>query len=138
MLKSLTLGLALGGLMLTSPMTAMADNHEEAQSSSGITCIDIHRMNHSKVVDNQTIIIYMRGGPDYKMKLKNRCSGLAQRKTWAHDAKGHTKLCSVDVIKVPVSTVGGLARTNFTSCIIESFEEYDEKAEKAAKKAAEG
>ena len=74
----------------------------------------------------------MRGGPDYKMKLANRCSGLKMQGTWFHDAKGLAKLCSVDVIHVPVTTSGSILDAQTRPCIIESLTVYDKDAEEAA------
>ena len=135
MLKSITTGLAMLGLAITLPTAAMAEDGETPEAtedgSSGIKCIEIWRLKTSRVVDNETIILELRGGPDYKMNLANRCPGLKMQGTWRHDVRGHTKLCSIDIIRVPMTTSGGLAGTSWTSCIIESFEEYDEAAEKA-------
>jgi hypothetical protein len=80
-------------------------------------------MSSSKVVDNQTIILKMRGGPDYKMTLAHRCPGLKMQGTWRHDAKSLAKLCEVDTIEVPVNTTGGVLNSNFTPCIIDSITE---------------
>ena len=141
MLKSITTTLAILGLAITLPTAALADDAATPEASeggsSGIKCIEIWRLKTSRVVDNETIILKLRGGPDYKMNLANRCPGLKMQGTWRHDVRGHTKLCSIDIIRVPVTTSGGLAGTSWTSCIIKSFEEYDEAAEKAAKEESE-
>ena len=130
-MKKLLIGaLVAGGMAGASLTPALAD--EEA-ADKGVTCVDVARMHHSKIVDNETIILYMRGGPDYKMKLAQRCPGLKIQGTWFHDARGLAKLCSVDVIQVPVTTTGNLLDTPTRPCIIESITEYDEKAEKAEK-----
>jgi hypothetical protein len=96
-----------------------------------VRCIDITRMQSSKVIDNRTIILNMRGGPDYKMTLAHRCPGLKMQGTWRHDAKSLAKLCEVDTIEVPVNTAGNVLDSNFTPCIIESITEVVEGGQKA-------
>ena len=120
MKKMLTLGL-LGGLIAAGASTpAMAADQNDKPL---VRCIDITRMQSSKVVDNQTIILKMRGGSDYKMTLAHRCPGLKMQGTWRHDAKSLAKLCEVDTIEVPVNSAGTALDSNFTPCIIESITE---------------
>jgi hypothetical protein len=120
MKKMLTLGL-LGALITAGASTpAMAADPNDKPL---VRCIDITRMQSSKVVDNQTIILKMRGGSDYKMTLAHRCPGLKMQGTWRHDAKSLAKLCEVDTIEVPVNGTGNALDSNFTPCIIESITE---------------
>ena len=128
-------GMIIGTVMGTAA-PALAD--DAADDEKGVTCIDIVRMKSSKVIDNQTIIIDMRGGPDYKMTLANRCPGLKMQDTWIHDARSLAKLCDVDVIRVPVTTTGNVLNTQTTPCIIESLTVYDDDAKAADKAAKEG
>ena len=134
MKKALIAGVVAMGIAAGTQTSALADDQDGAKEK-GVTCIDIVRMKSSRVVDNKTIIIDMRGGPDYKMTLANRCPGLKMQGTWIHDAGALTKLCDVDVIKVPVTTVGNVLNAQTTSCIIESLTVYDDAA-KAADEAA--
>jgi len=39
------------------------------------------------------------------------------------------KLCTVDTIKVPITSSGGLFSNNFTHCLIDSFTEVPEEAD---------
>lgn len=117
--RMLTAGLIAAALMAGAAAPAMAVDGEKPL----VRCIDITRMSSSKVVDNQTIILKMRGGPDYKMSLAHRCPGLKMQGTWRHDAKSLAKLCEVDTIEVPVNSTGGVLGSNFTPCIIESITE---------------
>lgn len=136
--KLLIAGLTAAGLAVSaySPAAIAEDNTEEA-SKPLVRCLDVSRIRNSKVVDNETIILYMRGGPDYKMNLAQRCPGLKINQTWRHDAKGLGKLCEVDVIEVPITTSGNVLSSSFRPCIIDSIVEYDEDAEKAAETAEE-
>ncbi len=137
--KLLMTGLVAGGLAMSSYVpAAVAQGDTEEASGPLVQCVDVSRIRNSKVVDNQTIILEMRGGPDYKMTLAQRCPGLKINKTWRHDAGGLAKLCEVDVIEVPILTSGSvLSQSNFRPCIIDSIVEYDEEAEEAAEAAAE-
>ena len=135
MKKFLMSSLIVGSMALGA--TASLADDKAAEADSGMTCIEVSRLHHSKIVDNQTIILHMRGGPDYKMKLANRCSGLKLQGTWFHDAKGLAKLCSVDVIHVPVNTSGNVLDAMTRPCIIESLTVYDKEAEEAAAAAAD-
>ena len=133
MKKLLMTGLIAGGLAvsLNAPV-ALAQGEEETANEPLVRCIEVSRIKNSKVVDNETIILYMRGGPDYKMTLAQRCPGLKLNRTWRHDAKALAKLCEVDVIEVPIITTGSvLSRSNFRPCIIDSIVPYDEAAEEA-------
>ena len=113
------------GVALAMPVNVKAqDAGAEEADSKKVNCIDLIRIKNSKVVDNQTIILYMRGKPDYQMNLAHRCPGLKMQKTWLHDAKSTSKLCSVDVIRVPVTSTGNILNTSYTPCIIESIVEY--------------
>jgi hypothetical protein len=120
MKKLLTAGLMAAALTAGAAAPALA---ADGGDKPLVRCIDITRMSSSKVVDNQTIILKMRGGPDYKMTLAHRCPGLKMQGTWRHDAKSLAKLCEVDTIEVPVNTTGGVLSNNFTPCIIDSITE---------------
>ena len=120
MKKILTLGLLAAAFAAGAGAPAMA---ADSSDKPLVRCIDITRMQSSKVVDNQTIILKMRGGPDYKMTLAHRCPGLKMQGTWRHDAKSLAKLCEVDTIEVPVNGSGNALDSNFTPCIIESITE---------------
>ncbi|MDX1580809.1 MAG: DUF6491 family protein [Alphaproteobacteria bacterium] len=129
---AIAIGLAFAG---TGP--AHADAHEgEKASDKTVHCLDVNRIKRSKVKDNQTIILEMLGGDEYKMTLAHRCSGLKVRETWIHDARATNKLCTVDVIKVPlISSGGGVLSSPMTTCIIDTIVPYDEDAEKEMEEA---
>ncbi len=117
--RMLTAGLIAAAVMAGTALPAFAADGDKPL----VRCIDITRMSSSKVVDNQTIILKMRGGPDYKMTLAHRCPGLKIQGTWRHDAKALAKLCEVDTIEVPVGGSANALSSNYTPCIIESITE---------------
>ncbi len=117
--KMLTIGLLAAIVAAGAGPVMAADTSDKPL----VRCIDITRMSSSKVIDNRTVILKMRGGPDYKMTLAHRCPGLKSQGTWRHDARSLAKLCEVDTIEVPVTTTGGVLGSNFTPCIIDSITE---------------
>lgn len=119
MYKFITTGLIAAAITASAAAPAMAADGDKPL----VRCIDITRMSSSKVIDNQTIILKMRGGPDYKMTLAHRCPGLKMQGTWRHDARSLAKLCEVDTIEVPVHPAGSVLDNNFTPCIIDSITE---------------
>lgn len=122
------------GLLLSGG--ASADGEEKTvvdpSGKEGVRCIRLNRIRHSKVVDNQTIILFMKGGPDYQMNLVRRCPGLKFQKTWYHDDGNSTAmLCNVDTIEVPINTVGNVLTASRVPCMIDTIVEYhDPKKEK--------
>lgn len=118
--KMLTTGLIAAAIAAGAAIPAVA---AEGGDKPLVRCIDITRMSSSKVIDNKTIILKMRGGRDYKMTLAHRCPGLKMQGTWRHDARSLAKLCEVDTIEVPVNSSGGVLGSNFTPCIIDSITE---------------
>ena len=137
MLKRVALGLVAGGMLMTAPMVAFADHHEadEAPAAAAteevsVNCIDTNRIRSTRAIDNQTVIVEMRGGTDYKLTTVNRCSGLKMQGTIVYSPTPSNKLCAIDTIKVPITTSGGLLNTMFTHCPIDKIVEYQKPAKK--------
>jgi hypothetical protein len=62
-----------------------------------VDCIDLARIDHTRVRDNRTIDFYMRGREVYRNRLRNECPGLA----WGDGFTYKTslgRLCSVDLV----------------------------------------
>jgi hypothetical protein len=132
MMKTWTLGLVAAGMLMSAPIAAQADESEQAAvqpAGETVSCIDTHRVRDTKVLDNQTVLFRMRGGPDYEMKLTRRCPGLKMQRTIVYEPMPSHKLCTVDTIKVPITSSGGLFSNNFTHCLIDSFTEVPEEAD---------
>jgi len=49
--------------------------HAQPSTSSNV-CLDGYRIDHTKAVDDQTIIFHMKNGTSYSNTLKNHCPGL--------------------------------------------------------------
>lgn len=126
------------GFGLAVSSGASADGQEEAvadpSGKDGVRCIHLSRIRYSKVVDNQTIILYMNGGPDYQMNLVRRCPGLKMQKTWYHDDGNSTALlCNVDTIEVPINSVGNVLNVSRVPCMIDTIVEYEDPKKKKKK-----
>jgi len=126
----LSIVLAAGFSLATSNGTSAGGENKtitDPSEEKGVRCIKLRRIRHSKVIDNQTIILYMNGGPDYQMNLVRRCPGLKFQKTWYHDdGNSMATLCNVDTIEVPVNTVGNVLTASRVPCMIDTIVEYED------------
>lgn len=91
-------------------------------------CINVRRINSSKVIDDYNILFIMNGKKAYLNKMKHRCSRLGFEKAFSYKLHS-TQLCSVDIITVFDSS-GGIQGP---SCGLGKFIEYKKKP-KAEKK----
>ncbi len=64
-----------------------------------VKCVHIGRIDNTDIIDDRTIVFYMRGRDIYLNRLPHRCPGLR-----VADAFGYTTsltvLCNVDIIRV--------------------------------------
>jgi hypothetical protein len=134
MFKKVALGILAGGFLMVPTLASYADQHDADEVPGAaeveVNCIDTFRIKTTRVIDNQTVIFEMRGGPDYMMTTINRCPGLKMHRTIMYEPLPSRSLCSVDTIRVPITTVGGLSSSNFVHCPIDKFVEYQEPEQK--------
>jgi hypothetical protein len=64
-----------------------------------INCISLARVDRTEVVDDNTILFYMRSGEIYRNVLSHRCPGLGREETFMYRVTT-SQLCNVDVITV--------------------------------------
>jgi hypothetical protein len=83
-----------------------------------INCIDIHRIDHTRVVNDQIIDFEMIGNKTYRNVLPHACPGLGFDESFAYETSLQ-QLCSVDTITVLENTAG-LRRG--ASCGLGSFQ----------------
>jgi hypothetical protein len=62
-------------------------------------CIQLARIDRTRVRDNRTIDFHMRGGEVYRNRLRHECPGLAFEDSFAYRTSTG-RLCSVDLIAV--------------------------------------
>ncbi len=104
---------------LAVPLTARADDPPDAappaekspdgseQRGSAIEelladgehCISLNRIDHTRVVDDQSILFYMRGGDVYLNRLPHRCPGLRWEEAFMYRTS-IGRLCDLDIITV--------------------------------------
>ena len=63
------------------------------------SCISVGRIDRTKVLDQQNILFYMRGGQIYRNFLPRRCPGLDRREAFSYRSSA-SQLCAIDVITV--------------------------------------
>jgi hypothetical protein len=64
-----------------------------------LDCVDIARIDRTRVRDDSTIDFYMRGREVYRNRLPGECSGLAFEDSFTYRTS-LSRLCSVDTITV--------------------------------------
>ena len=64
-----------------------------------IDCVELSRIDRTRVRDNRTIDFHMRGGQVYRNRLRHECPGLAFEDSFAYRTS-IGRLCSVDLVTV--------------------------------------
>ncbi|MGZ8286728.1 MAG: DUF6491 family protein [Allosphingosinicella sp.] len=64
-----------------------------------VDCIDIARIDHTRVRDNRTVDFHMRGRVVYRNRLRHECPGLGFEESFSYRTS-LSRLCSVDLITV--------------------------------------
>ncbi|TDJ44671.1 MAG: hypothetical protein E2O52_07815 [Gammaproteobacteria bacterium] len=72
-------------------------------------CVRRIDIDHTKIIDDQAILFYMRRSTIFLNKLPRRCSGLRMSGTFSYDTRTG-ELCNVDIIHVVNHFGGGFRR----------------------------
>lgn len=80
-------------------------------------CIGLQRIDHSEVIDDQTILFHMRGGTVYLNELPYRCPQLGFYKSYTYSTSIN-RLCNTEIITVLDTAV----RQRLASCGLGKFE----------------
>ncbi len=83
-------------------------------------CLQLSQIDHTEVVDDQTILFYMRGKQIWKNTLPYKCPSLGFEKAFSHKTSTND-YCSVDTITV-LYNAGGLREG--ASCGLGKFTAY--------------
>lgn len=85
--------------LLAAPAAILAqqDESEAAAAENMVNCVSLSRVDRTRVVDEHTILFYMRGGEIYRNVLPHRCPGLDSNSTFMYRV-ATPQLCNVDVI----------------------------------------
>lgn len=99
---------------------------DPAIGPKGPDCIDLHRIDHTQILDDYTILFHMKGKTTYVSKLPYRCHGLKFERGYSYSTS-IAKICgNTDFITV-------LRRGN--SCALGPFHVYDVEKAKQQKEA---
>ncbi len=92
--------LLISGLGVADIPTAQAQLTQIAEDDRRNICIDLARIRRTEVVDDNTILFYLRGGDVYVNELTYRCPGLGFEDGFSYTTS-LTKLCSnKEIIRV--------------------------------------
>lgn len=78
---------------------AQASAIEELLADGGEHCISLNRIDRTAVVDDRSILFYMRGGDVYLNRLPHRCPGLRWEEAFMYRTS-IGRLCDLDIITV--------------------------------------
>ncbi len=129
---------ALMTCLALSASAALAQDGDQAKDKSKekgvqigekVNCVDIIRIRNTRVVDDRTILFFMRGNTVYKNSLPNACPGLGFEKTFTYSTS-LSRLCNTDIITVLYTT----PVQRGASCGLGMFERIDPASLKPASK----
>ena len=72
---------------------------DEISSEEMVNCVSLTQIDRTRVVDDHTLLFYMRNDDIYRNVLPHRCPGLDNQQRFMYRVP-ITQLCSVDVITV--------------------------------------
>lgn len=78
-----------------------------ADDPAAVRCVDLLRVDRTKVVDDENILFYMKDGTIYRNQLPHRCPGLAREERFMYRPHAN-RLCDLDTITVLTNFGGGL------------------------------
>jgi hypothetical protein len=104
------------------------------ESDEMMNCVSLSRVDHTEVVDDATLLFYMRGDEIYRNVLPHRCPGLDREQQFMYRVTT-SQLCNVDVITV-LDNLGGRFMPG-ASCGLGKFQPVSEEAAEEIKAIAE-
>lgn len=102
---------------------AANDAAAEPIDTDPMRCISTTRLDRTEVVDDETVLFFMRGGDIYRNHLSRSCPGLEREKRFTYRVYGN-QLCRVDTITVLESRAFGL--TDGFTCALGDFQPISE------------
>ena len=91
-------------LILLAGPAAMAED-EEAELDADlvdrepVNCVTVNRIRRTRIVNDNNILFYMRGGEIYRNYMPRRCPRLKKEDMFTYDVRTNS-LCNVDIIYV--------------------------------------
>ena len=92
-------------LSLSPFASALGDDPPE---EGGERCVNMRTVSRTEIIDDQTILFYMRNGVIYRNYLPRRCSGLAREERFSYSTT-ISRLCDIDTITVLYNQGVGLS-----------------------------
>jgi len=93
-----------------------------ADDPEALRCVQITQIDRTKVVDDENIFFYMKGGTVYRNQLPRACPGLSREQRFMYKVPTG-RLCDLDVITVLMDLGGGLREG--ASCGLGRFHPID-------------
>lgn len=121
-------------LAATAPMPLAAQD-EEALDRTPEDCITVGRIRRTRIVDDKTILFYMRGGRTYQNILERNCPRLEREGRFMYEIRGY-RLCDIDTITVLDRFGSGFGR-GFT-CRLGEFHPVTPEEAEAIERISEG
>ena len=118
--------LLLGAVMLSCGVVlrdARAQQSDSDASDEVRNCVDLMRIDHTAIVDDDTILFYMNNGQVFRNDLQHRCPTLGSEERFMYRV-ALSQLCDIDVITV-LSDVG-FGFMPGASCGLGKFQPIDE------------
>ncbi len=114
---------SLLALLSSGPLAADEEEEKQERPENAVSCINVTRIRNTKVVDDSSIIFYMRGKTIYLNVLRRQCRGLAREGRFSYRSSTGS-LCHLDSIRILYGTAFGLDEG--ASCGLGYFQEVTE------------
>lgn len=118
--------------MLPAPVVAQDDDVLDRTPQD---CVTVARIRSTEVIDDKTILFYMRGGRVYQNILDRECPRLEREGRFMYEIRGY-RLCDIDMITVLDRLGAGFSR-GFT-CRLGEFHPITRQEAEEIERIAEG
>lgn len=108
--------LFLFACFLQIPMSAAWSQEDDGRGP--LRCVSLSRIDRTDVIDNETIVFYLRGGDIYVNELNRTCPRLEQERRFSYRTST-SQLCSLDLISVIENSAFGIR--SGTTCQLGMF-----------------
>ena len=89
----------VGLLLLAGPAVADDELDADLVDREPVNCVTVNRIKQTRIVDDNNILFFMRGGEVYRNYMPRRCPRLKRENSFTYDVRTNS-LCNVDIIYV--------------------------------------
>lgn len=89
----------LGLFLLVGPAYAEEELDADLVDRDPENCVTVNRIQRTRIVDDNNILFYMRGGAIYRNYMPRKCPRLKREDSFTYDVRTNS-LCNVDIIYV--------------------------------------